>query len=441
MRTFYTLILTQTFSLIGSRISGLAIGIWIYGDTGNATPLALVAFFSTVPTMLAGFISGVLADRWDRRYVMMLADAGQAVGTVLLLLSVVSGQFELWHLYTVALIQSIFGVFQGPAFGAAVTMLVPDSQRDRANAINQMSGPAAGVIAPIIAGVIYALVGLVGSILIDLMTFLVAVAVLFVIRIPQPEQTAEGLATRGSVWKEALGGLSYLNKRRTLLFMLFYISLVNFLVGGVMVLGTPYILSRTNNNEALLGLLLGLINVGMLTGAIIMGTWGGTRPRIHTIMIGIIVLGLTVALAGIMQTPVLLGAAMAIMLMPAPFINTSIMSMMQVKIPSDLQGRVFALMGQMSLLLLPLSYLIMGPLADQVFEPAVGQAGWQVVAPLVGDSAGAGIGLMYVVAGLFTALISALVYSLPAIRQMEAHLPDYAPTPVPPDIPSEVAAI
>lgn len=428
MRTFYTLVLTQTFSLMGSRISSLAMGIWIYGDTGNATPLALVAFFATVPTMLAGFISGVLADRWDRRYVMMLADVGQAVGTVLLLVSVLSGRFELWHLYVVTLIQAIFAIFQGPAFSAAVTMLIADEQRDRANAIQQMSSPAAGIIAPVIAGVIYAAVGLVGAILVDLATFAVAMGVLFVVRIPQPVQTAEGLATRGSVWKESLGGLAYLNQRRILLFMLLYISLVNFLVGGIGVLSTPYILSRTGNHEALLGLLLGVMNVGMLAGAIIMGAWGGTRPRIHTIMIGIIMLGLLVALVGVVQTPLLLGVALALMLMPAPFINTAIMSMMQVKIPPDLQGRVFALMGQMSLLLLPLSYLIVGPLADQVFEPAVELAGWQAIAPLVGDSPGAGIGLMYVLGGVFTALLSVVVYSLPSVRRMEADIPDYQVT-------------
>lgn len=142
MRTFYTLILSQAFSMIGSRISGLAISMWVFGQTGDATPLTLVAFFQILPTVLASTLSGLLADRWNRRYVMALADAGQAVGTVLLLISFLSGNFQLWHLYAVSLFQSLFGVFQGPAFQASVTLLVPDDQRDRANAIQQISGPA-----------------------------------------------------------------------------------------------------------------------------------------------------------------------------------------------------------------------------------------------------------------------------------------------------------
>jgi MFS family permease len=95
LRTFYTLILTQIFSMIGSQISGFAISIWVFQQTGDATPLALVGFFFIVPQVLAAGLSGVLADRWDRRYVIMLADTGQAVGTVLLLISFASGSFEL----------------------------------------------------------------------------------------------------------------------------------------------------------------------------------------------------------------------------------------------------------------------------------------------------------------------------------------------------------
>lgn len=427
MRTFYTLILTQTFSLIGSRISGLAIAIWVFGETGNATPLALVSFFGALPMVLASSISGVLADRWDRRYVMVIADAGQALGTFLLLLSVASGDFQLWHLYVVTLIQSVFGVFQGPAFQASVTMLVPDNQRDRANAIQQMTSPAAGVIAPVIAAGVYGLVGLNGAILADLLTFVAAAAVVLLVHIPRPAQTAEGLAAKGSVWKEMWSGLGYLRKRRSLLFLVLYICIVNFLIAGVMTLTTPYVLARTGNSEALLGLFLGLSNMGMLVGGIIMGVWGGTRPRIHTVMGGILIISLMLMLVGTAQSVVWLGITVTLLLLPIAPINAAVMSIMQTKVAPDLQGRVFAALGQISILLLPLSYLLIGPLTDVVFEPAVGLAGWERVAPLVGNTPGAGMGLLMLIAGAGITVISLVVYSLPAVRQMEANLPDYVP--------------
>lgn len=430
MRTFYTLILTQTLSLIGSRISGLAVGIWIFADTGNATPLTLVAFFSVLPQVLASTLSGVLADRWDRRYVMVLADAGQAAGTLLLLLSIASGQFELWHLYVITVIQAVFSVFQGPAFQASVTLLVPDAQRDRANAIQQMSSPAAGIIAPVLAGGVYAVVGLSGAIIIDLLTFVVAMIVIYTVHIPRPEATAEGLAARGSAWQEALAGLTYLRRRRTLLFLVLYIAMVNFLVGGSAALSTPYILARTDS-EPLLGLVLGIMNLGALLGAIFMGIWGGTRPRIHTMMPGLMITCVFMMLAGMAQSWGLLAVFMFGILFPIPIINAAFMSMMQAKVAPDLQGRVFAVLGQLSMLLTPLAYLIVGPLADTVFEPAVQQPGWSAVAPLVGSGTGSGMGLILLLGGLFTLVLTVGVYALPAIRRLEIDLPDYTPAAAP----------
>ena len=425
LRTFYILLATQVFSLIGSRMTGLAVAIKVYQDTSQATPLALTAFFAALPRLVSASIAGVLADRWDRRYVMMIADAGQAVGTLLLLISFASGEFELWHLYVVALIQSVFGIFQEPAFQASVTMLVPDDHRDRANAVQQLTGPTAGIIAPIIAGVLFTIIGATGVMAIDLFTFGVAVLVVLLVHIPRPEQTAEGRAMQqGALWREALVGFQFLKERRALLYNVLHVSLVNFLITGAMVLNTAYVLSLTDD-EALLGTLGGAFGVGAIIGGVIMGAWGGTRPRIHTIMPGIIVVGIGLALLGLGRSPITLGAAIIVMALPLPMINASFMSIMQIKVPADLQGRVFASLGQVSIMLTPLAYLLAGPLADQVFEPAVGGDNWHVVAPLVGSQAGSGIGLIMFMAGTLIALATALVYLSPTIRHMEASLPDY----------------
>jgi DHA3 family macrolide efflux protein-like MFS transporter len=426
MRTFYTLILTQVFSLIGSRISGLAISIWVFQQTGDATPLALVSFFFFVPQVLASGFSGVLADRLDRRYVLMLSDAGQAFGTVLLLISFLSGDFQLWHLYLITVIQSVFGVFQGPAFQASITMLVPDEKRDSANAIQQVTGPIAGIIAPAIAGVVYAAVGVPGAIVADLVTFIVAVLVVFNIHIPRPAKTAAGRAMAGSVWKEMFDGFRYLWQRQTLFWVCVFASFVNFMLAGVGALDTPYILTRIGD-EATLGVLLGILNLGALSGGIVMSVWGGTRPRIHTIMIGIFLGSLFLALRGFAQTPVTLGIALFLGMLAWPFTNAAAFSMLQAKVAPDLQGRVFAAVGQMSMLMMPISFLLVGPLVDKVFEPAVGQTGWSTVAPLVGESVGSGMALLFVLSGVLNAALTLVVYAIPAVRHLEANLPDNEP--------------
>ncbi len=427
LRTFYILILTQTFSLIGSQMTGLAIGIKVFKDTQQATPLALVAVAATLPRLLSASLAGVLADRWDRRYVMAISDSGQAVGTLLLMISFATGAFELWHLYVVTLIQAVFGIFQEPAFQASVTMLVPDDRRDRANAIQQLTGPASGIIAPILAGLLFAAIGVVGVMTIDLVTFLTAVGVVLAVHIPRPAQTEEGATMRQTViWKEALVGFRWLRSRRSLMLNVFYVTLVNFLIGGAMVLSTPYVLSLTDS-EAMVGLTGGVFSVGAVIGGVIMGIWGGTRPRIHTIMPGIAITGLGLALYGVGRSPLALGVALFIMALPLPMVNASFMSIMQIKIPPDLQGRVFSALTQMAMMATPLAYLLAGPLADRVVEPAVGGPGWGVVEPLVGSQAGSGMGLMMLACGGVITAVTLLVYSLPIFRNVESTMPDYVP--------------
>lgn len=203
LATYYVLLATQTISQIGSQVSAYAVGISVFRSTGQATPLALVLFFQTAPFLLGGFF-GAVADRFDRRRVMLVANLGFTATSALLLASFASGAFQLWQLYALTLGAALFGALERPAFQASVAMLVPEGHRDRANAIGQMTGPAAGVVAPAIAGMLYALVGVVGAIGIDIATFLVAIAVLGTVRIPRPPETAEGRAMRGSAWRQAL---------------------------------------------------------------------------------------------------------------------------------------------------------------------------------------------------------------------------------------------
>lgn len=269
LRTFYILTITQVLSLIGSAMSHVAIGIRVFDDTGDATPLLLAGFFAALPMMLGGSFAGVLVDRWNRRRVLVVTDAMQAVGTLLLMLSFLSGRFQLWHLYAVAVAQGTLGMFQRPAMEASVTMLVPEGHRDRANAIRQITGPAASVVAPVITGFVYAMVGVTGVMAADLATAVIAVMVVWLVSIPQPARTAEGGAGAGVFRRELWSALQFVWSRRMLFFLMIYAAALNFLLSGPMSLTTPYILTLTGSKAAL-GVLLGIMNVGIVVGGIAM---------------------------------------------------------------------------------------------------------------------------------------------------------------------------
>jgi MFS transporter, DHA3 family, macrolide efflux protein len=421
---YYALVVTGAVSLIGSQISEYAVSIAVFRATGHVTPLALVAFFSAAPAILLAGLAGALADRFDRRSIMLIANLGFIVVSGLLLLSFATGAFRLWHLYALTLGASLFTALAGPAFQASIAMLVPDSHRDRANAIGQMAGSAAGVIAPAAAGILYALVGVVGSISIDIATFAAAILVLAIVRLPRPAVSAEGLAMRSAVWRQVFDGFRYMAARPVLLGFCGYVSIVNFLASAAEVLITPYVLARTGSAQ-LLGVVLAVMNVGGIAGALVISAGGRIGSRMNTVMLAIVTAGLFIGLAGAARDAFALGCSLFLLLFALAFANAPFWSIMQAKIAPDLQGRVFAAYLQVAMLLAPLAFLVAGPLADQVFEPARRLPIWQGVGWLVGVRPGAGMGMMFVVAGALVLALSLAVYAIPAVRRLEADLPDH----------------
>lgn len=410
LHTFYLLVATQTLSIIGSRMTSIAVGIRVFADTGDTAPLLLTSFFNELPAMLGSSFAGVLVDRWNRKWVIIVADASQALGSLLLLVSFLSGGFQLWHLYAVAMVQGICAMFQEPAKSASTTLLVPEDHRERANAIQAMAFPLAGVAAPALTGVLYITLGIGGVILIDLLTFLVAVLVVFFIHIPQPQQSEEGRAAQGSLWQEWRGGLRYLRVRPALLGLVLYFTVINFLLNGPLGLSIPFVISVTGS-EAMSGLILAAESLGGVAGTAILAIWGGTRPRIHTLMPAMLMVGLMFLFYGSARDPLALGISIFLLMLP---LNGWALytALIQVKTPPDMQGRVFSIIGQLGYLGASLSFLLTGPLVDNVLEP-------RAAAP------GEGMGLLLVGTGVIILFLTLAVYALPAIRNLEARLPDY----------------
>ena len=425
LRTFYLLTVTQVLSIIGSIMTHTAVGIRVFSDTGESTPLLRASFFSALPLMVGGLFAGALADRWNRRRVLIASDTVQAVGTLLLLVSFASGRFQLWHLYAVSFLQGLLGMLQRPAMEASVTMLVPEAHRDRANAIRQITGPAAGMIAPVVTGFVYVLVGVVGVMVVDLVTFVIAIVVVGLVEVPQPRRTGEGRAAQGTIWAEMWGGVAFLWQRRIMLYLMLYAAFLNFLLSGATSLNTPYLLTLTGS-EAVMGVLLGALNVGIVVGGVVMMVWGGTRPRIHGVMLGLLFRAMWLFVYGLARTPPLLGTALFFVFFTNALVDGSFMSIIQLKVPPDMQGRIFSLLFQLMYIANPLALLLTGPLVDRVLEPAVGGPRWSAVAPWVGSRPGSGMGLLIAVAGALIFLLTALVYAWTRTRSIETDLPDYA---------------
>lgn len=423
-KAFYLLVVTQTLSLIGSRLTGVGLGIWVFQTTGSATPLLLTAFFNELPAMLGGSIAGVFIDRWDRRIVMILSDAGQALGSFLLLISVLTGRFELWQLYSISFLQGLFSVFQQPAEDASITMLVADSQRDRANAIRQMAFPLAGVFSMALAGILYVTVGIEGLILIDLLTFFLALVGLLFVSIPAPPITEISTISVDSLLKEWLQGAAFLWQRKQLLVFLLYMLLINFLLNGPLSLDIPFLLLRTGS-EKLSGYLMAVMSLGALLGAMIIAAHGKVKRRVLTLLLGMLITGAMFLLFATTSSIWIMAFALLLLMIPLPISNTLMISLLQRKTPPQMQGRIFSIYGQMSYFGSTISFLLTGRLVDHWLEPLVLTEAWHPWQVLVGSSPGAGMGLLIFFSGVIILILTASMFFMRPIRRMEEGLIDY----------------
>ncbi len=427
MRTFITIWAGQLVSTLGSALTGFALGVWIYQVTGSATLYAITLLVSVVPRILVSPLAGVVADHWDRRLVMILSDTGAGVSSLFVLAMLWTGNLQVWHVYVATAINSAFSAFQWPAYSAATSLLVPKRHLGRAGGMTQIGEAISQLAAPAIAGALFVTAGLKAVLLIDVATYLVALTTLLAVRFPRAETSAEGLAARGSFWKQATYGWSYIRARSGLLGLLVTFAVLNFLVSVTFALYTPLILGMTTAD--VLGYLNSVAGLGMLVGTVLMSVWGGPRRRIYGIFAAEMVLGLTTLLFGLRLSVPLMAINNFWFMLAMPVSNGCSQAIWQTKVAPDVQGRVFAIRRMIASSIVPLSYALAGPLAEKLFEPWMAEGG--ALAPslgrIFGVGPGHGIALVFTLAGALYMIGVLAILLHPRIRRLEVEIPDALP--------------
>jgi len=428
MAAFTIVWLGQIFSLLGTAMSNFALTLWAYQVTGKATPLALVGFFFVTPMVVLAPFVGTLVDRSNRKLMMMLSDFAAALTTVAILILYTTGHLQVWHLYITATISGIFQGFQWPAYSVAITLMLPKEHYARANGMLELAGNASAVFAPLLAGALIRPVGLTGILIMDLVAAAAAITTLFFVRIPQPTRSEAGREGAGGFLKETTYGFRYIFARPSLLGLQLVFLVGNFFSGLGYAVLAPMILGRTGNNELIFGSVQSAGAIGGVVGGLAMSAWGGPRRRVHGVLLGWFAAGLLgYTVLGLGRTLPVWTVSIFLGTFFGPIINGSNQAIWQAKVAPDVQGRVFTTRTFIAWLVLPLSQLLAGPLADRVLEPAMAAGGrlTPVFGRLVGTGPGAGMGLLFVVTGVLAALAGLGGYLFPAVRNAEDILPDH----------------
>jgi MFS transporter, DHA3 family, macrolide efflux protein len=420
MRTFLLIWFGQLVSALGTGLGSFSLGVWIYQTTHSTALFATMAFVAAVTGLLMAPVAGSLADRWDRRRILVFSDLGSAAMTLTVGLLLTAGYLRPWHVYPMIAAMVTFGTFQGPALLASITMLVPRRELARASGMAQASTAVTQIVGPLLAGVLVGRIGYGGVILIDFSTFVFAALTLLAVRIPRPPVSPG----RRPILQDALLGLRYIRERTGLFSLLKLFALTNFSLGIVQVLLTPLILSF--GTPADLGAVSAAGAAGGLLGALALSIWGGPKHKLWTIFGLLIAQGLLLFLGGKEPSVALITAATFAFMLTGPVIAACSQVIWQSKVALDVQGRVFAMRGMIASATLPLAYLASGLLADRVFEPAMAPGGAlaSTAGRLLGVGKGRGVGLLFVTLGLAIILITLIAFLNPRLRKVESELPD-----------------
>ncbi|MEM9164617.1 MAG: MFS transporter [Cyanobacteria bacterium P01_F01_bin.4] len=420
MQTFLILWLGQLVSLLGSEMTNFAITIWAWEVTGQATPLSFILVVTQIPRLLISPFAGIWVDRFNRKTLMLLGDAVAGFSTVALLALFLTDQLQVWHLYGSGAVSGLFGYIQWLAHSTSISLLVPERHYARASAFESLQTSGSYIVAPAIAGTLYAITGLGGILIVDLVTFGIAIATLSLITLPQPAEPSQSDASE-TVLQQLTFGLRYLQRRPSLMTLLSFFLVSSFIDSASFAILPAMVLARSGNNAAIWGTLLAFFGAGGLLGGAALSLWGGPKRRIHGVLIasaiwktGLIVLALA------QQTSIKIGTAIVCGFC-SPFPSSCHQAIWRAKVEPDVQGRVFATQFLLTQLATPVGAAIAGPLADYVFEPAMqpGQPLAQILGTVFGVGLGAGTALQMTLFASCGVLIALGGYGLRRLRQVE----------------------
>jgi len=407
MAPFFVVWSGQAISLLGSNLVQFAL-IWHLTDTtGSATVLAIASLVGLAPQIVLGPFAGALVDRWNRKQVMIFADAGIALATVVLAVLFALDVVAFWHVYILLFIRSLGGTLHYTAMSASTSLMVPEKHLTRISGLNQTLYGGVSIVGPVLGAYLLEVLPMQGILAIDVSTAALAIAPLFFIPIPQPKKDkATGEETSSTVVRDVVEGMRYVWKWPGLFGMLVGISLANLLLQPAFALLPILVTEHFGGAAQELGWIEAAIGIGMLSGGLILSAWGGFKQRVYTFFLGVIGIGAGLTVIGLTPAGLFsmgIGAVFFVGLTIAA-IDGPLVAIIQANVDPNVQGRVMTLTMSVAKIMTVISLPIAGPIADRI-----------------------GVQIWYLSAGLFCALLGIVGLLIPAVRNLEKDRPALQP--------------
>ncbi|MDD6201952.1 MAG: MFS transporter [Lachnospiraceae bacterium] len=397
MKKFLTIWTGELISSIGSGMTAFALAVYVFQMTGSVSYVSLVTLLAYMPTILLSPIGGVLADRYDRRLLMIIGDLCSGLGLAYILWQIQFGSFKMFPILAGVTFNAVFVALLEPSYKATVTDLLTEEEFAKASGMVQIAGNAKYLISPALAGLLLGITDIRLILLIDICTVVVTVLTTSIVRntISKPV-IKEG---RGFII-EMKDGLSIIKGNQRVVALIVIMALVCFFVGFVQTLAGPMLLAITDAKTV--GIVESVCAVGMLVGSLWIGLVGIHKNYSTILCVAGIFCGLFVALAGVNRNLIFTAGSIFLFFVTLPFINTCADVLVRVSIPNEVQGRVWGIISLLTQSGMVLAYILCGVLSDYIFEPMLAEGGLLAdsVGRIIGSGEGRGIGFLLILSGI-----------------------------------------
>ncbi|MGN0250022.1 MAG: MFS transporter [Oliverpabstia sp.] len=400
-KRFILLWVGQLISAIGGGLTSFGLGVYVFEKTGSAGGMALVTLLGFLPTLLLSVPAGVLADRYDRRLLMMLGDGFSGIGVLYILICMMRGEASLLQICIGVSISAVFSSLLDPAYKATVSDLLTADDYSKASGLVSLAGSARYLVSPVIAGILLSVSDVKLLLIIDICTFILTVISTFAVRRGiKAQRSMEQLSFR----KSMKDGWNAICKRRGVFLLIIVSSLLTLFIGVFQILAEPLILSIADART--LGIAETICASGMLVSSLYLGIWGIKTGYVRILSLSLALAGVCILGFGVFESIMLITLSGFVFFMMLPFANNCLDFLVRTNTPTGLQGRVWGIVGFLSQIGYVIAYGCSGILADGI-------------AKYGGISVGRGAGMVISFAGVALMIVSVSIPCMKEIRLLE----------------------
>ena len=401
LRRFLLLWAGELISAVGSGLTSFGLGVYVFQQTGSAAGMALVTLLGFLPTLLLSVPAGALADRYDRRLLMMIGDGCSAMGILFILVCMLNGGASLAQICAGVLISAVFSALLEPAFRATITDLLTKEEFSRASGLVSLAGSARYLISPLLAGFLLTVGDVKLLLVIDICTFFLTVTGAAVVRKGIGKKAAEA---KDSFLTSIRDGWQILRAQKGVLLLVLVSSAITLFMGTFQILAEPMIL--TFSDAKTLGVAETVCACGMLVSGLILGVRGIRRNHTGVMSISLALAGVMMIGFGLYENIYPICVFGFLFFAALPFANNSLDFLTRTHIPDEAQGRVWGMVGFLSQLGYVVAYAVSGVTADAL-------GAW------TGLGVGRGAAMVIRVSGGMMAVIAVSILFIRSIRSLE----------------------